>query len=335
MLCVLNFLRRNMETKILVIGAKGQLGSVLTRALQKKYTIENVIASDLNEYKGFKGIFEVVDATNRKRIQEIVERYGITQIYHLAAILSAKGEENPLITWDINMKTLFNVLEVARENNIDKVFFPSSIAVFGEGAPLERTPNGAYLNPATVYGMSKAAGENWAQYYFLKYGLDVRSIRYPGVIGYQSLPGGGTTDYAVDIYHKAVLQKEFSCFLKKDATLPMIFMDDVIRATIELMEAPKEAIKVRTSYNIAGVSFSPREVVAEIRKLYPDFKIKYEPDFRQEIAARWPKTIDDSVATSDWGWKSEFDLKDITEIMLQELQQQYQKRSRNKEILVF
>ncbi len=324
-----------MDTKVLVIGANGQLGSVLTKELQKKYTIENVIASDLRQNEDFKGIFEIVDATNRNRIQEVVERYKITQIYHLAAILSAKGEETPLATWDINMKTLFNVLEVSRKNDIDKVFFPSSIAVFGEGAPLENTPDDAYLNPATVYGISKAAGENWAQYYFLRYGLDVRSIRYPGVIGYQSLPGGGTTDYAVDIYHKAVLGEEFNCFLKEDAMLPMIFMEDAIRATIELMEAPKENIKVRTSYNISGISFSPEDVVSEIRKLYPDFKANYKPDFRQEIASRWPKSIDDVSAKKDWGWQPRYDLKDITEIMIEKLQQKYKTGSKSKELLIF
>ncbi|MBW1294320.1 NAD-dependent epimerase/dehydratase family protein [Aquimarina litoralis] len=324
-----------MSTKVLVIGANGQLGSVLTKELQKKHTIENVIASDLEQRESYKGIFEVIDATDQKRIQEVVERYQITQIYHLAAILSAKGEERPLATWDINMKTLFNVLEVSRINQIEKVFFPSSIAVFGEGAPLLETPNDAYLNPATVYGMSKAAGENWAQYYFLKYGLDVRSIRYPGVIGYQSLPGGGTTDYAVDIYHKAVLEEDFTCFLKEDAMLPMIFMEDAIRATLELMEAPKEDITVRTSYNIAGISFSPEQITSEICKLYPNFKVAYNPDFRQEIAARWPKSIDDTAARNDWGWQANFDLKNITEIMIEKLQQQYKKGSRNKEILMF
>lgn len=213
-------------------------------------------------------------------------------------------------------------------------FFPSSIAVFGEGAPIENTPNDAYLDPATVYGISKAAGENWAQYYFLRYGLDVRSIRYPGVIGYQSLPGGGTTDYAVDIYHKAVLGEEFSCFLKEDATLPMIFMEDAIRATLELMDAPKEDINMRTSYNIAGISFSPAEVVAEIRKLYPNFKIKYDPDFRQEIAARWPKSINDSAAIKDWGWKPEFDLKSITSTMIQKLKEKYKTGSKNQKTIV-
>ncbi len=312
-----------METKVLIIGANGQLGLVLTKALQDKYGVENVIASDLRENDKYDGVFEIIDATDRDRIEEIVDKYQITQIYHLAAILSAKGEENPLGTWDINMKTLFNVLEVSRKKHIDRVFFPSSIAVFGESAPLKNTPGDAYLNPATVYGISKAAGENWAQYYFLKYGLDVRSIRYPGVIGYQSLPGGGTTDYAVDIYHKAVLGQEFSCFLKEETTLPMIFMDDAIRATIELMETPKEKIKIRTSYNVAGISFSPDEVVTEIRKLYPDFKVNYKPDFRQEIASKWPESIDDSLATKDWGWKPHYNLKDITEVMIKNLKEKY------------
>ena len=319
-------MRCNMETKILIIGANGQLGSVLTTELIKKYGRENVIASDLAkplDYDGY--LFEVIDATNQNRIEEIVKKYKVNQIYHLAAILSAKGEQNPLQTWDINMKTLFNVLVVSRLNNIDRVFFPSSIAVFGDRALLDNTPDEAYLNPATVYGISKAAGENWSQYYFLKYGLDVRSLRYPGVIGYQSLPGGGTTDYAVEIYHKAVLEEEFSCFLKEDTELPMIFMEDAIRATIELMEAPKESISVRTSYNLAGTSFSPREVVAEIKTIFPDFKVKYEPDFRQKIAEKWPKSIQDTNAQKDWGWKPEYDLKSMTAVMISELSKKYQK----------
>ncbi len=324
-----------METIVLVIGANGQLGSVLTESLKQKFGSSNVIASDLRHREGYEGSFEIIDATDSNRIEEVVVQYNVTQIYHLAAILSAKGEETPLKTWDINMKTLFNVLEVSRQYNIDRVFFPSSIAVFGEGAPLEHTPNNAYLDPATVYGISKAAGENWAQYYFLRYGLDVRSIRYPGVIGYQSLPGGGTTDYAVDIYHKAVLEEEFSCFLEEDATLPMIFMEDAIRATLELMDAPKEDINIRTSYNIAGISFSPAEVAAEIRTLYPNFEIKYNPDFRQEIAARWPKSVDDSAASKDWGWKPEFDLKSITSTMIQKLKEKYKTGSKNQATLMF
>lgn len=312
-----------MKSIILVIGANGQLGSVLIKALQDKYGKENVVASDLRIKDGFNGVFEIIDATDFERIQEVVTKYQVTQIYHLAAILSARGEENPLKTWDINMKTLFNVLEISRLNNIDKVFYPSSIAVFGEGAPQDNTPNNALLDPATVYGISKAAGENWGQYYFMKYGLDVRSIRYPGVIGYQSLPGGGTTDYAVDIYHKAVLNESFNCFLKKDTTLPMIFMEDAIRATLELMDAPKENIKTRTSYNIAGSSFSPEEIATEIRKTYPNFEIEYTPDFRQNIADKWPRSIDDSIARNEWNWKPKYNLETITKTMIEKLKEQY------------
>ncbi len=312
-----------MKSIILVIGANGQLGSVLIKALQDKYGKENVVASDLRIKDGFNGVFEIIDATDFERIQEVVTKYQVTQIYHLAAILSARGEENPLKTWDINMKTLFNVLEISRLNNIDKVFYPSSIAVFGEGAPQDNTPNNAYLDPATVYGISKAAGENWGQYYFMRYGLDVRSIRYPGVIGYQSLPGGGTTDYAVDIYHKAVLNESFNCFLKKDTTLPMIFMEDAIRATLELMDAPKENIKTRTSYNIAGSSFSPEEIATEIRKTYPNFEIDYTPDFRQNIADKWPRSIDDSIARNEWNWKPKYNLETITKTMIEKLKEQY------------
>lgn len=312
-----------MYSTILVIGANGQLGSVLVKALQDKYGKERVIASDLKSRDGFDGLFEIIDATDIERIQEVVSQYQVTQIYHLAAILSAKGEGNPLKTWQLNMTTLFNVLEVARLNNLDKVFYPSSIAVFGQAAPQNNTPNNTCLDPATVYGMSKAAGENWGQYYFIKYGLDVRSIRYPGIIGYQSLPGGGTTDYAVEIYHKAVLNEPFTCFLKKNTTLPMIFMEDAVRATIELMETPTENIKTQTSYNIAGTSFSPSEIAFEISKILPNFKIEYKPDFRQQIADKWPKSIDDALARNEWNWKSKYNLSTITKIMIEKLLSQY------------
>ncbi len=319
---------------VLVIGANGQLGSVLVQELQKKFGEENIISSDLYAKQEYKGVFEVLDATDIKQIQSVVVKYKVTQIYHLAAILSAKGEEQPLTTWDINMQTLFNVLEVARYTGLDKVFFPSSIAVFGEGAPADHTPNNAYCNPTTVYGISKAVGENWAQYYCMKYGLDVRSVRYPGIIGYQSLPGGGTTDYAVDIFHKAVRNEEFCCFLKKDTTLPMMFIDDAVRATLTLMDAPRQNISIRTSYNIAGVSFSPLEVTREIRKLLPDFKIKYQPDYRQDIAITWPKSIDDTVAKNDWRWIPSYTLKDITKIMIRELTSYYHIESSNLDTLV-
>ena len=308
---------------ILVIGAHGQIGSVLTQELKKKFGNDHVIASDLRVKEGFEGLFEILDATDKDLIEQIVVKYKITQIYHLAAILSAKGEENPLATWEINMKTMFNVFEVSRLNKVDKVFFPSSIGVFGDAAPSDATPQATFLDPETVYGISKAAGENWSQYYFKRYGLDIRSLRYPGIIGYQSLPGGGTTDYAVDIYHKAVNGEDFVCFLEEHTVLPMIFMDDAIRATIELMDAPIENIKTRTSYNLASMSFSPDEIAAAIQEVIPSFKISYEPDFRQEIAASWPKSIDDSEARIDWHWKPKYNLESMSKVMLEKLNEQY------------
>ena len=308
---------------VLIIGANGQLGSVLSEELQKIHGKSNVIASDIYLNSAFDGIFEIIDATDIKAIEDIVNKYAINQIYHLAAILSAKGEKNPLRTWDLNMSMMLNVFEVARTSNVKKVFFPSSIAVFGDKAPLENTPQSSILNPATVYGMSKAAGENWAQYYFNKHGLDIRSIRYPGVIGYQSMPGGGTTDYAVDIYHSAVKQEKYSCFLNPETKLPMIFMDDAIRSTIELMQAPKKNIKTRTSYNLGSMSFSPNEITEEIQKLYPNFKVEYNADFRQEIADKWPKSINDDEARKDWNWKPKYDLESMTVLMLEKLEKKY------------
>jgi threonine 3-dehydrogenase len=308
---------------ILIIGANGQLGSVLTKELQLIHGKSNIIATDVYLNSNFDGTFELLDATDIKAIQKIVTKYSINQIYHLAAILSAKGEEKPLWTWDMNMKMMLNVFEVARLSNVKKIFFPSSIAVFGDDAPLISTPQSAFLNPATVYGISKAAGENWAQYYFIKYGLDIRSIRYPGVIGYQSMPGGGTTDYAVDIYHSAVKGESYSCFLNAETKLPMIYMEDAIRATIELMQAPIENIKTRTSYNLGAMSFNPSEIFDEIKKLYLNFEIEYNPDFRQTIADKWPKSIDDSEAQKDWGWKPRFNLKSMTSLILKKLEEKY------------
>ncbi|MDC1162123.1 NAD-dependent epimerase/dehydratase family protein [Tenacibaculum sp.] len=308
-----------MPMKILITGAGGQLGTVLTVALQEKYGKDAVIASDLSNILNFDGIFEQLDATDAVALEHIVQKYKVTQIYHLAAILSANGEKNPIQTWDINLKTLFNVLEVSVKHKIDKVFFPSSIAVYGTTATKVNTPQNTYLDPTTVYGISKAAGENWAQYYFLKYGLDVRSVRYPGVIGHQSLPGGGTTDYAVDIYHKAINNEVFECYLNEEACLPMIYMDDAIRATLEVMEAPKTEIKIRTSYNIAGLSFTPKEIVDSIKEIYPTFQVNYKPDFRQNIADSWPASIDDTQAQEDWNWKPEYTLKKITRDMIVEL----------------
>ncbi|WP_299672031.1 NAD-dependent epimerase/dehydratase family protein [uncultured Polaribacter sp.] len=309
--------------KILVTGARGQLGSVLTKTLQEKYGVHNIIASDLLDNPNFIGHFEKLDATDYSSIEEIVINNEITEIYHLAAILSAKGEENPLRTWNINMKSFFNVLEISRLHGIIKVFYPSSIAVFGNEIEHINTPQNPNLTPATVYGISKSTGEIWGNYYYEKYGLDVRSLRYPGVIGYQSLPGGGTTDYAVNIYHSAVKKKVFNCFLEASTTLPMIFMDDAIRATLELMDAPKENISVRTSYNLAGMSFNPREIFEAIKKIYPNFEISYNPDFRQEIASSWPQSINDIDARKDWGWKPVFNLDTMSKIMIQKLEEQY------------
>ncbi|UMB60775.1 NAD-dependent epimerase/dehydratase family protein [Lutibacter sp. A80] len=315
------------QDRILITGASGQLGTVLTKKLQEKYGVINVIASDLRLDSNFKGIFETLDATDFDAIQEIVSKYKITQIYHLAAILSANGEKYPLNTWDINMKTFFNVLEISRLNAINRVFFPSSIAVFGDNIDRIDTAQYSNLTPSTVYGMSKVTGENWSKYYFEKYGLDIRSIRYPGVIGYQSLPGGGTTDYAVDIFIKAIKNENYECFLNSSTTLPMIYMDDVIRATIELMEAPKEAITVRTSYNLAGMSFDPAQLTKAIQKIYPDFKVSYNPDFRQKIADSWPMSIDDSYARKDWNWKPKFDIDAMTRDMVKNLKIKFSDKS--------
>ncbi len=312
-----------MQETILITGANGQLGSVLIPALRARFGDDNVIASDLRARLGYRGRFEVLDATDEVRLTEIVRQYGATQIYHLAAILSASGEQAPLRTWDINMTAFLNVLEVSRKEGISKVFYPSSIAVFGESAPLENTPNDAFLDPLTAYGISKAAGENWAKYYSVKYGLDVRSVRYPGVIGYQSDPGGGTTDYAVEIFHHAVQAQPFTCFLNPDETLPMIFMDDAIRATIELMDAPRENINNRSSYNLAGISFSPAELTAAIQKHCPDFKVNYAPDERQAIAAAWPNSIDDTQARNDWNWEPAYKMEELVATMLTKLREKY------------
>jgi threonine 3-dehydrogenase len=307
---------------ILVIGANGQIGSVLVEYLKEIYGEGMVVASDLRVPALPTGIFERLDASDAQGLSALVKKYKVTQIYHLAAILSAKGEQDPLGTWNINMQTYLNVLEVARENNIRKIFYPSSIAVFGDHLK-GQAEQWSYLDPATVYGISKAAGENWSNYYFQKYGMDIRSLRYPGIISYQSMPGGGTTDYAVDIYHKAVNGEVFECFLKEDTTLPMIYMNDAMDATVRLMEAPREKITVRTSYNLAGMSFSPAEIAASIRQIIPSFEIIYKPDSRQEIADSWPGTVDDSQARKDWGWRPAYSLDKMTEEMISELRKSH------------
>ncbi len=309
------------KERILVIGANGQIGSVLTKALRARYGQEQVVATDLSlPLDGSNYLpFELLDATDAAKMTFLIERYRITQIYHLAAILSAKGEINPLQTWNVNMDCLFNVLDIAREKRIKKVFFPSTIAVFGANTPRVMTPQDSIRTPETVYGMSKVAGENWCSYYFKRYGIDVRSLRYPGIIGYQSLPGGGTTDYAVDIFHKAVKGESYQCFLKENTRLPMMYMEDAINATIALMEAPAEQLTIRSSYNLASMSFTPAELTAEIRKTYPNFKVTYQPDFRQAIADGWPESIDDSVAKQDWAWESQFDISKMVEDMIKNL----------------
>ncbi|RRB04363.1 NAD-dependent epimerase/dehydratase family protein [Larkinella rosea] len=304
---------------ILVIGANGQIGTALLPRLQAIYGTRSVIAADLRRPDHEQGIFERMDATKADELADIVRRYRVTQIYHLAAILSAKGESDPIWAWNLNMATLLNVLEVARVHRIRKVFVPSSIAAFGDDAPKYETPQTAVLDPATVYGISKVAAENWSLYYHKRYGLDVRSLRYPGLISYQSMPGGGTTDYAVAIFHAAVQGKPYDCFLSENTMLPMMYMDDALRATLELMEAPENRIKVRTSYNLAGMSFTPAELTASIQTYFPAFNVRYKPDFRQAIADSWPKTIDDTVARRDWGWKPEFDLPHMTQEMITQL----------------
>ena len=306
-------------SKILVIGANGQLGSELTVALRETYGAENVIASDLRKPTEDTGLFETLDVLDNSRLRAIIEDYSITDIYHLAALLSAKAEDNYQFAWDLNMNGLINVLELAKEKSI-KVYWPSSIGVFGPSTPKVATPQESYSDPNTVYGISKLAGERWCQYYHDKFGVDVRSLRYPGLIGYQSLPGGGTTDYAVDIFYKAIRGEAFECFLSKDTVLPMMYMEDAVNATIGIMQAPAENIKVRSSYNLAAMSFSPAEIYEAIKERYPEFSISYHPDFRQTIADSWPQSIDDSEARQDWGWEHKYNLAELVEVMVTNLE---------------
>ncbi len=310
------------KERILVIGASGQIGVELTLALRKIYGNANVVASDLreeNELLKGSGPYVSLDVMNKEMLHVQVIRQNITQIYLLAAILSATGEKNPHLAWHLNMQGLLNVLDIAREEKIHKVYWPSSIAVFGPTSPKEDCPQRTIIEPSTVYGISKYAGEFWCNYFFERYGVDVRSIRYPGLISYKSAPGGGTTDYAIEIFHEAREEKKYTCFLKEDTYLPMMYMPDAIRATIELMEAPFEKITVRTAYNVAALSFSPREIAAEIKRHIPEFTIRYVPDYRQAIANSWPQSIDDSVARIDWGWRHEYDLGRMTADMMENL----------------
>lgn len=307
---------------ILIIGAGGQVGQELTAKLREKHGNEKVIASDIREVEGLKAPFEKLDAMDGDALKSIVQKHQIKEVYHLAALLSATAEKNIHFAWDLNMKSLFHVLELAKEKVIDKIFWPSSIAVFGPTTPKQNTPQETVTEPTTVYGISKLAGERWCEYYANKFGVDVRSVRYPGLIGYKTMPGGGTTDYAVDIYHQALEAGKYECFLEEDTYLPMMYMEDAIRATIEIMEAPSENIQIRSSYNLSAISFSPKEVAESIQKELPEFEISYQPDFRQKIAESWPQSIDDSRAREDWTWREDYDLAKMTADMLLHLRVQ-------------
>jgi len=308
-------------SKILITGACGQLGSELTAKLRELHGTDAVIATDIsdpNPQMG-DGPFEHLDVMNSSQINKLIEKYQVSVIYHLAALLSASAEQKVDLAWDLNMGGLLNILKAARSHNIYKLFWPSSIAVFGPDAKKDGTPQNSPCNPTTVYGISKLAGEQWCAYFHRKFGVDVRSLRYPGLIGYKSLPGGGTTDYAVDIYHKAIQGELFSCFLEKDTKLPMMYMDDAVKATIDLMNAPAEKITVRTSYNISAISFSPEEIADSIKKEIPEFSISYDPDHRQDIATSWPNSINDAPARRDWKWKPAFTLDEMTKEILENL----------------
>ena len=308
--------------RILVTGATGQIGSELVPELRRMYGDENVVIGihrrpprgDLGS-----GPLEKIDVTKKDNVEGVVKEYGIDTIYHMAAILSVAGEENPWLAWDVNVNGTYNVLEVARENGLDRVFVPSSIAAFGPETPRDRTPQDTVLKPRTMYGLTKVSGELLSNYYFEKFGLDVRGVRYPGIISYKTPPGGGTTDYAVEIFHEAIKKGEYTCFLKEDSTLPMMYMPDCIKCTLDLMDADVSRLRHHGDYNVAAISFSPAELAEEIKKHIPDFVISYEPDHRQAIADSWPKTIDDSSARMEWGWEPRFDLATMTEDMLRNL----------------
>jgi len=301
---------------ILVTGANGQIGQELTQRLRQIHGADNVLATDITKLENDSEKFEFLDILNKNRLNEIIGDHKVTQIYHLAAILSANGEWNPKKTWNVNLNGLLTTLTLAVEHKIEKVFFPSTIAVFGKTTPRVNTPQHVPLLPETVYGMSKATGENWCNYFHKRYNLDTRSIRYPGIIGYKSLPGGGTTDYAVEIFYAALRGEEYTCFLSEGTRLPMMYMDDALRATTDIMEADIKDIKIRSSYNLAAMSFSPLEITQEIQKHIPDFKVRFEPDFRQEIAASWTESIDDSHARKDWKWNHKYDLGKMVVDML-------------------
>jgi len=313
-----------MKPIILVLGASGQIGTELTQKLRLIYGNSNIIASDIregNEEMMTSGPFEIIDATDKATILNIIKKYNVTQVYLLAAMLSATAEQYPQKAWNLNMNSLLAVLDLAKEKHIQQIYWPSSIAVFGPTTPKENTPQKTVMEPSTVYGISKVSGEFWCSYYHEKYGVDVRSLRYPGIISLKTKPGGGTTDYAVDIYFKALEEQKFECFLSENTRLPMMYMDDAVNATIQLMQAKPEDIKIRNSYNLAAMDFTPKEVAKAIKKYIPNFKISYKSDFRQEIADSWPSSIDDSKARNDWGWQHQFDLESMTKDIFKNLKQ--------------
>jgi nucleoside-diphosphate-sugar epimerase len=314
------------KEKILIIGSSGQIGTELTENLQKVYGLDNVIASDIKKSENFKGIFEILDVLDEKKLGEIVSKYKIAQVYHLVALLSANSEKDPRYAWKLNMESLLQVLELGREKRIKKIYWPSSIGVFGPSTPKNRVPQFTVMDPVTVYGISKLAGERWCEYYSLKHGIDVRSLRYPGIISHASPPGGGTTDYAVTIFYEALKNEKYECFLSENTTLPMIYMPDAIRATLELMETEQQNIKIKSSYNIAAVSFSPMDIAAAIKKHIPAFTIGYVPDFRQQIADSWPSSIDDSQARMDWNWQAKYSLEDIVKDMIENISKKIKKK---------
>src|SRR6056297_1536455 len=314
--------------KILVIGAAGQIGTDLTLELRNRLGGDQVVASDIklaSQDIMDGGPFVKLDAMDKKKLEGIIDEYGITEIYHLAAILSGNAEKNPKWAWDLNMNSLFNVLDVAREKNIQKVFWPSSMGAFGPTTPEWDTPQTTVMEPTTVYGISKLAGVRWVEYYHQKYDMDIRSLRYPGLISYKTEAGGGTTDYAVEIFYEAIKCSNYKCFLSEDLALPMMFMDDAVNATIQLMEAPEEDIKVRSSYNLGGISFTAKELEGEIQKYIPELEVTYKPDFRQKIAESWPRRISDEAAQKDWGWKDEFDLEKMTKVMIEKIREKLEK----------
>jgi nucleoside-diphosphate-sugar epimerase len=313
-----------MERKAIVIGASGQIGSELVLALREKIGILNVVSCDIKEPKSssilMEGAFELLDVIDGEALKKIVKKHDITEVYLLAALLSATAEKNPMFAWELNMQGLFNVLNLAKDGLVNKIFWPSSIAVFGPTSPKDFTPQKTIMEPSTVYGISKSAGERWCEYYYNQYGVDVRSLRYPGLISYKSMPGGGTTDYAVDIFYKAKKGEDFTCFLSEDTALPMMYMEDAMAATLNLMEAPAESITIRSSYNVSSLSFTPKQLYKAIHHIKPDFKISYAPDFRQKIADSWPASIDDSKAKEDWGWEPKFDLESVVVEMLDKIE---------------